>query len=232
MQEVQNKKLNKSFLSELSLKFLLIVLSFIAALFLFGFMAHELFYEKDELFDKRIVEFLSAHATQEFVSLMKLFTLIGSGKFLIPAYAIMVIYCFSKRKAMVGIHVAMIALSSYGISHAAKRIFQRPRPDLPLIESIKTYSFPSGHALSAFIFCSIVFFLIWNSSMRQLWKWIFSIILFLIALIVGISRVVLSMHYPTDVLAGFCLGFIWVVFCFYVLGHIKHKRTSTVKLPL
>jgi undecaprenyl-diphosphatase len=232
MEEVQNKKLNKSFLSELSLKFLLIVVSFIAALFLFGFMAHELFYEKDELFDRKIIDFLSGYSTPGFISLMELFTLIGSGKFLIPAYAIVVIYCFSKRKTIVGIHVAMIALSSFGISHVAKRIFQRSRPDLPLIEAIKTYSFPSGHALSAFIFCSIVFFLVWTSNMRLLLKWIFSTILFLIALTVGVSRIVLNMHYPTDVLAGFCLGFIWVVFCLYVLGHIKHKRTGSVKLPL
>jgi len=108
-----------------------------------------------------------------------------------------------------------------------KELFHRQRPDLPLIKSIaSTYSFPSGHALSSFIFCSIVIDLIWESASGRVWKWLFSILLLLFSFTIGISRIVLKMHYATDVIAGFCLGIAWVIISFRVIKKINFKEEA------
>jgi undecaprenyl-diphosphatase len=162
---------------------------------------------------------------------MKVVTLFGSRNFLVPVYALIIVYYLVQGKRMLGLHIALVALSGTTLSFGLKRLFQRARPDLPLIESLKTYSFPSGHSLSSIVFCSILVYLLWRSNTRAVWKWIFSVLLFSLAVLIGISRVILKVHYPTDVLAGFCLGFAWVIASFYLLGRIKKKSTQTVKLP-
>jgi membrane-associated phospholipid phosphatase len=158
---------------------------------------------------------------------MRFFSFFGSGKFLFPAYVLMIIYFLIRRKRVLCLHIAIVALTSTTLSQGAKRIFQRARPDLPLIQALKTYSFPSGHALSSFIFCSVLVYLIWRARMQIFWKWLFSIFLFLFSMTIGMSRVVLKMHYPTDVLAGFCLGFIWVILSFYLLNRIQSQRSKS-----
>jgi undecaprenyl-diphosphatase len=232
MVELRNKKTFASVIAGVSLMFLLVAALFIFALLLFAWIAHEIVFQKQFLLDKKITDFIISHSTESFIEWMKIFTVFGSRKFLAPAYAVIVIYYLIKRKAMLGLHVALIASTGLALSYSLKRLFQRVRPDVPLIESLKTYSFPSGHALSSIIFCSILVYLLWQARIQSAWKWLISVLLFLFALCIGVSRVALQVHYPSDVLAGFCLGLVWVILSFYLLNLIKRKPREQVKLPL
>jgi len=223
MEELNNKKSVRSFLKNLPLKFLAIAALFLGALLMFGFITHEVLFEKDDVFDNRIIDILSPYATESSIRVMRFFTFFGSGNFLLPAYILLTGYYAVKRKKVLAINIALIAFTSYALSFTAKRIFQRARPNLPLIEALKTYSFPSGHALSSFIFCSILIYLLWRVRLHLLWKWTLSVFLFLFSITIGISRIILKMHYPTDVLAGFCLGFAWVILSFYILNRMKRS---------
>lgn len=225
--EVQTTKQSiRSFLKKLPLKFLLIAGLFVAGLYLFALITHEVIIEKEEEFDNKLIHFFAPYSAERFIRVMKVFTFFGSGKFLIPAYAVIVTYFLIKRQAIIGLNIAIIAITSTVLSHIAKRIFQRGRPGLPLIDHLKTFSFPSSHALSSFIFCSILVYLVWRSSIGQAWKWVLSIFLFLFSITIGMSRIVLKMHYATDVLAGFCLGFIWAILSFYVLNRMQSTRSK------
>ncbi|MBC7828853.1 MAG: phosphatase PAP2 family protein [Chitinophagaceae bacterium] len=221
MEELSNKKRTHSFLKKLPLEILVIGILFLAALFLFTFIAHEVVFEKEDLFDSRVIQFFSPYSSSPFIDIMKVFTFLGSGRFLIPAYIVLVGYFLIRRKMIYGLHIAIMAVTSSALSYYGKRIFQRARPDSPLIQTLKTYSFPSGHALSSFIFCSILIYLVWRGNMQRVWKWTLSILLFLVSITIGLSRIVLGMHYPSDVLAGFCLGFVWVILSFYLLNKIQ-----------
>jgi len=109
-----------------------------------------------------------------------------------------------------------------------KNSFRRQRPDLPLLETLKSYSFPSGHAYSSFIFFSILAYILWKAKMKAIWKWTLAVFLILFSLAVGVSRVVLRYHYASDVIAGFCIGFSWVIFSLWSLNkihfYIKKKK--------
>jgi undecaprenyl-diphosphatase len=106
---------------------------------------------------------------------------------------------------------------------ALKDLFHRERPTLPIINGLSTYSFPSGHALSSFILCSIFIFIIRNGHWKPVYKWIVSILLLLLAITIGISRIVLKVHFPTDVIASFCLGIAWVIFSLWLFKKINRK---------
>lgn len=216
----------RTLLKTLPLKVLLVAGMFIAALVLFGLIAHEVIIEKEEEFDTRLIQFFSPYSEERFIHVMETFTFFGSGKFLIPAYVALIAYLVIKKELATGLNVGVIAVTSTVLSQVSKRIFQRARPKIPLIQELKTYSFPSGHALSSFIFCSILVYLIWRGNLNIVLKWIMSVLLFLFALTIGMSRIVLKMHYPTDVLAGFCLGFAWVILSFYLLNRIQFKKWS------
>ena len=133
---------------------------------------------------KKVFAFLSSYSSEGFLQTMKFFTFFGSIQFLLPAYILLVLYFFIKKKFRYCIDISIISISSTGLMFGLKELFHRQRPDLPLIKSITTtYSFPSGHALSSFIFCSILIDLIWESTLERVWKWVASILLLLFSIL-------------------------------------------------
>jgi membrane-associated phospholipid phosphatase len=215
---------------EISLKLVVTGSLFVVAVFLFAFLAKVVVLGKKDLFDTTAFNFFSAYTTPFIVGVMKVITFFGSATFLFPAYVILVLWLWFKSQKRLALDIALVAISSDLLKLALKTGFQRQRPDLPLLESLKSYSFPSGHALSSFIFCSILVYVLWKENIKPVWKWIFSILLILFSVAIGISRVVLRYHFASDVIAGFCIGFSWVIFTLWLLNkihfYIKSKRAK------
>jgi undecaprenyl-diphosphatase len=107
-----------------------------------------------------------------------------------------------------------------------KELFHRKRPDLPLVRTLDNFSFPSGHALSSFIFCSVLVYLVWKGALKNTWKWILSALLILFSICIGISRIVLRYHYASDVIAGFCLAVAWVIFSLWLERKLTSRKTQ------
>ena len=200
-----------------TIKSLLVACLFLAFLFVFMFIANEAVYENEVSFDKKIMHFLSIHSSATTIEVMRGFTFLGSFYFLLPAYGILIGHFLIRKKNAYAINIFIMAASSTIMLFALKKLFHRQRPLLPLTKDISGYSFPSGHAFSAFIFCSIVCCIIWEGSLHSIWKWIFILLLQIVSVTIGISRIVLNVHYATDVMASFCLGIAWVTACFAVL---------------
>lgn len=211
------KKYIQLLINQLTVKSLFIAGLFLAFLFVFAFIAHEAVYENEVSFDKRINIFLSLHSTPYMIQIMRGFTFLGSFYFLLPAYFILIGYFLFNKKTAYAISISIISFSSTLVMFGLKQLFHRQRPPLPLIKDIAGYSFPSGHALSSFIFCSILCYMIWKGSLLPIWKWIFILLLLLVAVTIGVSRIVLNVHYATDVIASFCLGIVWVIVSFVIL---------------
>jgi len=111
----------------------------------------------------------------------------------------------------------LLALSSNLI---LKQIINRSRPELEHLVTVKTLSYPSGHAMTAMAFYGFLIFLFYGFKIHRFLK--FTIITLLIFLIfsIGISRIYLGVHFPSDILGGFVAGFIWVIFCAFVFSII------------
>jgi membrane-associated phospholipid phosphatase len=227
--DADSRKSWKALLPIFSLKFLLLSLLFLGALLSFGYIVDEAVLETENRFDREVFELLAAYSTAEMVSVMASISFFGSSAFLFPAYAVITAFFLFRKRVRPAINIVVVALSSTAVLHLLKRVFRRERPESPLIESLSTYSFPSGHSVSSFIFSIIFIYLIWKTSLHRVLKWIGSVLLLLFSFTIGLSRIILKMHYPSDVVAGFCLGLIWVLLSFWLLRRIEKKSESIKK---
>ena len=104
------------------------------------------------------------------------------------------------------------------VSTLAKQVFDRPRPDLVAHGSlVQTASFPSGHAMMAAVVYLTLGILIADALPRRRLKIYVMVIAIVMTILVGISRVYLGVHWPTDVLAGWVAGAVWAIMCFALL---------------
>ena len=212
------------------IKFAIAGVIFLVAFFVFAFLARYVVIGRQDLFDTRVFEFFRSHTTPFLLDVMQVITFFGDSDFLLPAYITVILLLFFRKEKRMAIDIAIVGISSDLFKLALKNGFQRRRPDLPLIETLDSYSFPSGHAFSSFIFFSIIVYIIWKSAWPLPLKWAIAVFLALFSLAIGISRVVLRFHYASDVVAGFCIGASWVLFSLWILNKI-HQRIESKKPP-
>ena len=149
-------------------------------------------------------------------------TFLGTHLFLIPANLLLIFFfLFVTKQNWFSIRVLTIALSSLALMFLLKFLFHRKRPLHPLLSAAKGLSFPSGHAIMAVTFYGLLLFIL-RSSIDDAWvKWLLSIGIFLLILLIGYSRVYLRVHYASDVLAGFIIGFLWLYISLMVLNNLE-----------
>jgi undecaprenyl-diphosphatase len=131
--------------------------------------------------------------------------------------------------------VATTFFSGELLNAAMKHVFNRPRPSVvPHLRAAYTTSFPSGHAMeSAIVYLTLAAILMRASQSPATKIYILGIAVLLTTL-VGISRVYLGVHYPTDVLGGWIVGFMWASICWYAARrfegtvHIQAEKAKGV----
>jgi len=220
------KKFIQRVVTEIEIKTLLVSLLFIISLFVFGYLAHEIVGENEKVFDEKVFHFFSGYSTPGFIKINRILTFFGASYFFISAYIILLTILFVSGRKTDGINIIIIAVTSSALMFGLKQYFHRKRPDLPLIRTLDNFSFPSGHALSSFIFCSVLVYLVWKGSLSKPWKWILSVLLILFSICIGISRIVLRYHYASDVIAGFCLALAWVIFSLWLERKLTSRKTE------
>jgi undecaprenyl-diphosphatase len=124
-----------------------------------------------------------------------------------------VIYYALEGKRATATFVAVAVVSGTVLSNLLKDVFDRPRPDVEAATRVFTSSFPSGHsALSAVVYLTLGVLLAESTSAPRLRRFFVGLAIFL-TIAVGISRIYLGVHYPTDVVAGWSLGTAWALLC-------------------
>lgn len=144
-------------------------------------------------------------------------TALGSGV-VVVLFTVAVAGWLAIRKSW---HEVVLLLGALGggvaLSFVLKGTFERERPSLVhQLDHVQTYSFPSGHALlSAVVYLTAGAVLARLFSQRRV-KLYFLSVATLLTMMVGVSRVYVGVHYPSDVLAGWCAGAAWASFCWLV----------------
>ncbi len=209
---------------------MIIVLSlFLGALFLFVNMVRRVFVLHNNKFDDKVFTYLQNHVSDENNQVMVFFTFLGKHEFLIPANLILIAYfLFIKKHRWYSIKVPAIALSSLALMFGLKNLFGRDRPLIPLLEEARGLSFPSGHALMSVTFYGLLIYIVFKGYKNRPLKWTFIILLLLLILVIGFSRIYLRVHYASDVLAGFSVGLLWLVICVWVLNRLEQFSRKEV----
>jgi len=109
------------------------------------------------------------------------------------------------------------------LSVALKHVYERPRPHLvPYLSGTFTTSFPSGHSmLSAIVYLTLGTLLARVVEDRRI-KFYFLAVALVLTFLVGVSRVYMGVHYPTDVLAGWSAGLAWALLWWLVARYLQH----------
>lgn len=134
----------------------------------------------------------------------------------------------------------LLLVSSLGgalLGNALKAVFQRARPDVvPHLAEVMTTSFPSGHSMhSSVIYLTLGALMARAAPDRRVKILILCAALFL-PLLIGVTRVYLGVHYPTDVLAGWCAGLLWALLCWHAARWLQRRalvrrETTSANIP-
>lgn len=173
--------------------------------------------------DMGIFERLNKWVSPALSRWMVAITFLGKHQFLIPANLLLIFYfLLIERQNWFSIRVAAISLSSLVLMFALKALFRRKRPLSPLLKAARGLSFPSGHAIMSVAFFGMLIYIIAHTPMRAFVQYAGIVLLIILILLIGFSRVYLRVHYASDVLAGFIIGLIWLFISLEVLAQIEH----------
>lgn len=112
------------------------------------------------------------------------------------------------------------------INLISKLIFRRDRPTINQLVFEDSYSFPSGHTITATVVYGFIIYLIYKSNLSKKEKSIYISILILLILLIGLSRIYLGVHYFTDVIGAIALGISYLIIAIYI---IEKKKISLFK---
>jgi undecaprenyl-diphosphatase len=158
--------------------------------------------------DREIYEALYAGHRPALLLAARIASALGEPTVLIGAGIAIALWLWSKGHRHLPIVLTAIVLIGRALSEAQKYWIARVRPDLePHLVVVKTSSFPSGHATSSMIFYLTLAFALTSGR----WRWTAAAGAVLLSLLIGISRVMLGVHWPSDVVGGWAFGMLWVL---------------------
>ncbi|ASK60859.1 hypothetical protein CFK37_00860 [Virgibacillus phasianinus] len=172
--------------------------------------------------------FVEAMADSDVYFLFRWLTELGSGTFLTPFTMIMAIllgYLF--RDWFIGVMFAGGTLLSYGLNVLIKVLVERERPRILVAAEAEGYSFPSGHAMISMVCYGLVVYFISKKIRSKKLAVSIQIGTSILIFLIGFSRYMISVHYLTDVLAGFVFGLLFVFLWTFMFEKINKKRSPS-----
>ncbi|SKB64877.1 undecaprenyl-diphosphatase [Maribacter arcticus] len=179
-------------------------------------------------YDTAITDHIISYRSPTLTSYFKFVTNVGDtyGYLIVLALFLIVSLFVTKRWKYVAQATLVLALATIS-NMMLKRFIDRARPGIEHLVSVETLSYPSGHAMSAMAFYGFLIFLVTKFKIQKVAKFILIIVLVILILSIGISRIYLGVHFPSDVAGGFIAGFIWVVFCKLIFDLIELFRRDS-----
>ena len=137
-------------------------------------------------------------------------TVFGPNGFRVVGLVFVIVALIRRKVATAAFLVVSIGLMGL-VTEGAKVIAGRPRPEMALVYGSST-SFPSGHALGVMVGVLALLTVLWPSLTRR-WRTVLAVLGGVLVALVGSARVVLNVHHPSDVLAGWALGYLYYLLC-------------------
>ncbi len=178
------------------------ILMEVILIIIFYLLKNSFLYDKITNFDYRILSYRDFIVDEKFTLLFRNLTFLG--EYYIPILILVCILLFHNNR-----WVFLLQGCGYGfagvVTYISKLIVGRPRPIEALINIPKSFSFPSGHTLTSFVFYMILLYLLSYKQKRKQ-KLVVEIIAVCLSLLVAFSRVYLGVHYFSDVIGAIMLS--------------------------
>ena len=169
--------------------------------------------------DLKIYDFFSKNIIYDKLTpVVKIITHIGSAKIVIILTILLLLFIKEMKNK---VFVLADVIGAAGLNVILKHIIQRDRPNIHRLIKETGYSFPSGHAMMSMAFYGMLIFLIFKYVKNPVKKWVLIILLTIILLTIGITRIYLGVHYPSDVIGGFLVSFAYLLILTEIFKKIK-----------
>ncbi len=166
--------------------------------------------------DQQIYELLYSGHRPALAAVAHIFTDLGQSAVLITATIAATLWLWRVGRIRLVIPLLLVTLLGRGLVELQKYWIARVRPDIePHLVVVKTSSFPSGHATNSMIVC-LVLALVLTHDTR--WQRAAALGAILLSLLIGTSRVMLGVHWPSDVIGGWAFGMLWVMLTLRLAG--------------
>ena len=194
-------------------------------LYLLANLSEEVLEQESFAFDQHILLYIHQFANPVLDNLMLGATRMGDPRTVVPLTILVFCFLWWKHYRLEAKFFALNAFGGAVLSNVLKLVFTRSRPDLwPQLISDDTFSYPSGHATGSVVlygFLSYLFVILYPRY-ATIWRLIGAVLI----IAIGFSRLYLGVHWPTDILAGYGIGLLWV----YGL-HYADAATSVLSPP-
>jgi membrane-associated phospholipid phosphatase len=197
----------------------LIVFAFI----IFTKLASELLEHELTHFDSVIGQWFFALRAGLLTAIMRGITALGSPVTIIGLMIIITVLGLHFRKRLEIMTYNIAVIGAFGLSELLKRTFHRPRPPLPWLASATGFSFPSGHSLVSLTVYGFLAYLVYKNIKRPWLRNLLVVILLFLPIFIGISRIYLGVHFPSDVLAGWTMAAFWIGTCITGIELIRFR---------
>lgn len=176
-------------------------------------------------FDSTIISYIQGMETPTLTAIMKFFTFIGSASSIIVIALVVMFFLYKvlhHRSELVLFSIVVIGAPI--LDGILKNFFHRARPDLHRLIEIGGYSFPSGHAMSAMAMYGILAFLLWRHIPSRFGRSLLILLSAIMIFMIGISRVYLGVHYPSDIIGGYFASGFWLAAAIWFYQRYKEKQ--------
>ncbi len=197
------------------------------ALFLFAWLGNEMLEGDTRHFDQAVREWVHRYASPGMTSAMTAISLLGYNVLIVELVIALAIFAKLRwRRAALWLTVAMTGSLVFDL--VLKYIYHRARPTAYFGMAPHSYSFPSGHALCSFCFYGVLAGLLSARTKPLGWRLLIWIAATTLVIAIGLSRIYLGVHYPSDVVAGYLAATVWVG-TIIVLDHVRTVRMGSKK---
>ena len=199
------------------------------ALFLLGWLGNEMLQGDTQRLDQVIREWVHSYASPAVTRVMNGISLLGYNILIVELLIALAVFAKLRwRRAAVWLTVAMAG--SLVLDLTLKYIYHRTRPTAYFGMAPHSYSFPSGHAMCSFCFYGVLAGLLSARTKPLVWRILIWLAAAALVIAIGLSRIYLGVHHPSDVVAGYLAATVWVGMII-VLDHIRKVRSNSRKRP-
>ncbi|MGG1660801.1 phosphatase PAP2 family protein [Brevibacillus sp. NRS-1366] len=189
---------------------LVCILIIVGCLFIFGRLGQEMQEQDLAGFDSWVIGKVQSTITPKLTSAMLFFTFLASSSSLMTLAILSVLLMLWQHKRWEALFLVIALGGGILFNLLLKSLFHRERPTIHRLVEESGYSFPSGHSMAAFIFFGMLAILLFLFVVSRAAKTVIVLLAVLLILMVGVSRIYLGVHYPSDVLGGFAAGGVWL----------------------
>ena len=191
------------------------LIGYLAILGIVAWLCTEVWEKEVFSFDRSFLLWIHQFANPQFDRIFLFFTALDDPPTVVTIFIITIAWLVMKRRYSDGIRFTIVCAGGVLTDRVMKLFFAKPRPELwhRLIPET-SFSFPSGHAVGSMVVYGFIAYILAKEMQQH--KHIVYAAASLLIIAIGLSRLYLGVHYPTDIIAGYGIGFLWLVTCLKV----------------